>query len=319
MFYVYEWFIKETNEVIYVGKGTGLRYRVRKHNKSFNEFLRRFNCDSRIVKEFDNEEEAFAFEFDRIRYLRSIGQCVCNIRDGGFGGSTDWWTEELREAYSKNNVMKSSAQRKRMQDNNPMKDKDVAEKTNAKKRIAVIINDTEYPSVKSAAEKFSVSVAAINSWCVNGMTPDGQICYYKDYKHAVRIHINNGQAKSVIYKAERFNSTMELAKYINVSNSTVSRWCRQGRDSYGNSCRYENETEVIDSGLKQKNIPVTVNGIWYPSKEEAARKIGISSYKITRYLEGKASNSEYICEYGNQQPSRENADNSIPEGSETNR
>lgn len=36
MFYVYEWFIKETNEVIYVGKGKGKRYKVRKHNRLFD-------------------------------------------------------------------------------------------------------------------------------------------------------------------------------------------------------------------------------------------------------------------------------------------
>lgn len=53
MYYVYEWFIVETGEVIYVGKGTGRRYKVRKHNRLFNEMIRRFECDSRIVKEFE--------------------------------------------------------------------------------------------------------------------------------------------------------------------------------------------------------------------------------------------------------------------------
>ena len=52
MFYVYEWFIKETNEVIYVGKGCGRRYKVTKHNKFFNDMIKRFDCDSRIIKEF---------------------------------------------------------------------------------------------------------------------------------------------------------------------------------------------------------------------------------------------------------------------------
>ena len=35
MFYVYEWFIKETDEIIYVGKGCRNRYKVRKHNRFF--------------------------------------------------------------------------------------------------------------------------------------------------------------------------------------------------------------------------------------------------------------------------------------------
>lgn len=33
MYYVYEWFVIETDEIFYVGKGTGRRFKVRKHNK----------------------------------------------------------------------------------------------------------------------------------------------------------------------------------------------------------------------------------------------------------------------------------------------
>ena len=50
MFYVYEWFIKETNEIIYVGKGCRNRYKCLQHNRIFKEFIKRFNCESRIIK-----------------------------------------------------------------------------------------------------------------------------------------------------------------------------------------------------------------------------------------------------------------------------
>ena len=43
MFYVYEWFIVETNFVFYVGKGCRNRYKVRKHNKLFNYIINLFN------------------------------------------------------------------------------------------------------------------------------------------------------------------------------------------------------------------------------------------------------------------------------------
>ena len=36
-YYVYEWFVIETNEVFYVGKGTGRRYR--EHNKEKYEII----------------------------------------------------------------------------------------------------------------------------------------------------------------------------------------------------------------------------------------------------------------------------------------
>lgn len=53
MFYVYEWFIIDTNEIFYVGKGCKDRYKdTRSRNKMFNEFYKRFNCNTRIIKTF---------------------------------------------------------------------------------------------------------------------------------------------------------------------------------------------------------------------------------------------------------------------------
>ena len=129
MFYVYEWYVVESAEIFYVGKGTRNRYKVRKHNKFFNDFITRYNCDSRIIKEFKTEKEAFEYEYERINELKCIGQCVCNIYEGGTGGTVEWWTEERKEKYSKNNVMKSKKQRARMSANNPMKNAEIAAET----------------------------------------------------------------------------------------------------------------------------------------------------------------------------------------------
>ena len=76
MFYVYEWFNIETQKVIYVGKGTGRRYKVRKHNRMFDDYIKRFPVDSRIVERFATEEEAFKFEYEYIFKLNENGQCV---------------------------------------------------------------------------------------------------------------------------------------------------------------------------------------------------------------------------------------------------
>ena len=152
MFYVYEWFVKQTGEVFYVGKGCGRRYKVRKHNKFFNDFIKRHDCDSRIIKEFINEKDAFSYEYERIKELKFIGQCVCNIYDGGTGGTQSWWTNERKLEYSKKNIMKSEQQRKRMSENNPMKNPEIAAKTNAKKRKPIIVDGIYFESVKKAAE-----------------------------------------------------------------------------------------------------------------------------------------------------------------------
>ncbi|MBT2582961.1 hypothetical protein [Planococcus sp. ISL-109] len=44
-YYVYEWFIKETGQVIYLGKGTGSRYKNTKRNDYFNRLFEKFECD----------------------------------------------------------------------------------------------------------------------------------------------------------------------------------------------------------------------------------------------------------------------------------
>lgn len=174
MFYVYEWYIKDTQEIIYVGKGCRNRYKVTKHNKFFNEMIKRYKCESRIIKKFENEKDAFDYEYIRINELKQKGQCICNIYQGGTGGITSWWTDELREQYSENNVMKSEKQRQRMKKNNPMSNNDIAEKTNRQKRRKVIIGNITYKSIKDAKQILGVSYSNLITWNKKGTTPNGE-------------------------------------------------------------------------------------------------------------------------------------------------
>lgn len=320
MYYVYEWYIIETGEVIYVGKGTRGRYRVRKHNKFFNDMIVRYKCDSRIIKEFETEKEAFSYEFERVNELKKIGQCVCNIHDGGFGGTTEWWTEEMRERYSLHNAMLSAEQRERMSKNNPMKNAETAERVNSQKRIPVIIGDVEYPSIAEAKKTYKVSSSTINAWCIKGISPDGLYCGYKNgMKSNTYYHRNDGQKRAVLYKGKTYPSATEMGIDIGISQTTASRWCRQGRDTYGNPCRYiDDNREDGNTPVRQKHIPIIVNDIWYASKEHASRELGVSSYILTQYLNGKKKDTKYICRYGNQHPNQGNTNNSTLEGSETN-
>ena len=85
-YYVYVWYVKETNEVFYVGKGTGKRCRVtkRKDNPKLNEMIKNFECDFKIVKDCLNEKEAFDLEIETIDFYRRSGSHLVNILDGGF-------------------------------------------------------------------------------------------------------------------------------------------------------------------------------------------------------------------------------------------
>jgi hypothetical protein len=88
-FYVYEWFIIDTNHIFHVGKGQGNRYlELKGRNKYFLRIAKKYNVASRIYKDNLTEEEAWALEKLHIDELQAIGQCETNIHEGGCGGDT---------------------------------------------------------------------------------------------------------------------------------------------------------------------------------------------------------------------------------------
>lgn len=241
MFYVYEWFIVETGEIFYVGKGTGKRYKVRKHNSLFNETIKSFNCNSRIIKYFDSEEDAFEYEYIYIEELKAKGQCSCNIYKGGFGGSTKWWTDELREKYSKNNVMKTQVQKNRMLTNNPMSNAIIVEKVNSKKRCPVIIDDIEYPSIKNAAQYFNVSTSTIREWCIKGLSSNGLICRFQNIEHINMHNIKSYRLIPVIVNGKHFPSLRQAALYNNVNYNYLKKILDKKTTSNEFICEYDNQ------------------------------------------------------------------------------
>jgi hypothetical protein len=242
MFYVYEWFVKESGEVFYVGKGTKNRYKVKKHNKFFNDFITRCECESRIIKTFDNEQDAFAYEFERVNELKAKGQCVCNIYQGGLGGTTSWWTDEMRDNYSKNNVMKSGKQRKRMSENNPMKNKEVSEKVKKKNKRKVCVGEKVYDGVIDVAKEYGIKDTAIQYWLQRGYSSDLKPCYYYGEKVPeikLKNHITN--TKKVYVDDVLFNTVKEAAKSINTDPSVLIRSLKENRPCKGHICRYDNQ------------------------------------------------------------------------------
>ena len=327
MYYVYEWYIVATGEVIYVGKGTGRRYKVRKHNKLFNEMIRRFQCDSRIIKEFDTEQEAFDFEFIRVNEMRELGQCVCNIYNGGFGGTTEWWTDGLRKKYSDSNVMKSEIQRRRMSTNNPMKDKTIAEKVSSQKKKTVIIGEKEYPSIHEACIAYNTSWEIVSTWCKKGINAKGEKCRFKgeDQVEFTDKRFNKGSCRAVVFKGVEYESVKDFACDVGIGHRTACEWLKRGFNPDGVPCRYADDTRELTfinrhvARNKAKSKPVIVNGVEYKSVEEASDALHIAKTTIYAYLQGRRKGTNYICKYGNQQPSWGNTNNSTPEGSTTNR
>jgi hypothetical protein len=101
-FYVYEWYNNKTKEVFYVGKGTGERYKNTKdRNEYFVNYYNKNKNDCKVRKIISNikEDEAFVKEKEVILKYKEIGQCKCNLTDGGEGCTfpEDTWNHWFRK------------------------------------------------------------------------------------------------------------------------------------------------------------------------------------------------------------------------------
>lgn len=86
-YYVYEWFFTDTDEVFYVGKGCGDRYRaISGRNKFFLDMYRTHPCDVRIIEKDLYEEDAYALEHATVLWYREHTNFrLTNQTDGGDG------------------------------------------------------------------------------------------------------------------------------------------------------------------------------------------------------------------------------------------
>lgn len=181
LYYVYEWIIKQTGEIFYIGKGTGNRCnQISCRNEVFKKYYYNNDCEVRILEYFENEQDAFNKEAELIQYYHSIGQAKASLDNGGTGGCHFVWTDEMRKYQSEYNPMKRPEQRERMSKNNPMKDPKIAERVAKKNSKPVYIDGVKYPSVTAAANELNHSQQIIIAWCRKGYSPDGKICRYEE-------------------------------------------------------------------------------------------------------------------------------------------
>jgi len=95
IYYVYKWIRLDTNQVFYIGKGHGNRYKDRNmRNRYFNNVVNKVGMDNIVIKfiETDLDEET-AFEKERyyIKYYKELGHRLTNLTSGG-DGSSDWYS-----------------------------------------------------------------------------------------------------------------------------------------------------------------------------------------------------------------------------------
>lgn len=320
MFYVYEVSIVATGEIIYVGKGTGNRYKTKKKNKLLNRLIEDNECDFKKTMYFETEEEAFEAERQRIIELKAIGQAVCNKAINLSGGISSYWTEERRKEQSVNNPMKDPKQRERMSLLNPMKNKDVAKRVAEKNKMSFKIGDRSYVGLDEAANEYGVTTSCICYWLNRGYDRNGEKCYRTKSVEEIQIStIENNH--TIMYGEEEYTTIKDLCNAVGKTQPTISGWLRRGFSPDGTPCRYKDDTTERQFIKKEHYAfpkkSIMVDGIKYESIAEASRHTGYSTKKLSYYL-NQATNPPVKCEYVNQQPSHTKSDNSSVEGSTTN-
>lgn len=240
MFYVYEWYNTNTNEIFYVGKGCGNRYKNHsKRNKLFIEYYNNNSCASRIIAYYENEQDAFNAEKERIIELKSKGMCQCNLDNGGTGGVNFVWTPEMREYKSVNNPMKSIEQRERMSINNPMKNKEIAKKVGLSHRKIIIYNNSETTAFE-LSQLLNLHVDTVRNWAKRGYDTNGNPCYYKE--ETVPSIKKNTSCKAVIIDGIYFQSLRAAADFLNVKyTNPLCKALKQNRTYKGHKCEYANQ------------------------------------------------------------------------------
>lgn len=137
LYYVYIWYFTETNEVFYVGKGKGRRYKqVSGRNKFFTDMYTSHNCNVKKIYENLTEAEAFQKEQETIKwYKENTNFRLTNQTDGG-EGSTGWIAPEefkkkqsdIHKAQWQDEEFKARMIEIRTDENGPYKSKEFREK-----------------------------------------------------------------------------------------------------------------------------------------------------------------------------------------------
>jgi len=247
LYYVYEWFIKETGEVFYIGKGNGRRFkRVNQRNKTFKSMIENFDCDVRIVKYFDDENSAYEYELERTIKFKEKGQSKANF------------------VYGKNKIMDENIKNKI---SNSLKGREcktkgikLSEEHKNKLRkahLGKILTDEHKNKIsealkgKSRNEEVRKKISQSKQGKLNPMygKKQSQETIQKRIKSLIgrklsdeaknKVALANGKkVKQIDIETGEvikiFNSCSEAGRLLNINNSKISKVCRgEGKTSGG--------------------------------------------------------------------------------------
>lgn len=210
-YYVYVWKKIHNNEVFYVGKGTGNRYKSMKdRNVYFKNIRNKYDCECEIVKYFDKEEDAYDYELELGTYYKSIGQAkACKVL-GNINKYIDYetLTKMKKTAFKKNNKPwnKGKKMNEEFKENcrKRMIGTKQSEKTKKKRSLALkghLVSDEAREKIRKAKRK-----------------------------RCARYN------KETLELIKEFNSMSEVANELNVNLSSISLACKNFPKPYKGYC-----------------------------------------------------------------------------------
>lgn len=111
-YYIYGHYKKDTNELFYIGKGSGNRISF-KHSRSqfWNNTVSKHDYYYKIIEDNLSEIESFESEIFYINYFKTLGFKLCNLTVGGEGTSGHSFipSDEWKNKKSKSQLGESNS------------------------------------------------------------------------------------------------------------------------------------------------------------------------------------------------------------------
>ncbi|SNR95416.1 NUMOD1 domain-containing protein [Anaerovirgula multivorans] len=275
-YYVYEWYIKDTEEVFYVGKGSGYRIgREKRENKYFMDMKNSHDCHYRKIHENLSEEQALQIEMKTIKHYReNTNFRITNILDGG---------NQPPVHVGKNNHNSKKVVQYTSQ-GDYIKEYDC---------INQAIAETKITGISSCARGETTHAGGF-LWAYDNNIPKIPSKMYRPNRPIVQLDIEGRYI-------DTFRGCMDASVKTNITHSQISDCClgKQSschgyvwlfKDDYKSIVNIEN---FIKERFRQKNSKriVAINKeeevFKYESIKEASKALGVKQPSISNCLTGK--------------------------------
>ncbi len=246
-YYVYIWYITNTNEIFYVGKGSNNRVMSMKdRNNYFKNIRNKYECDFKIIKYFERENDAYDFEKKIGLKLKKKGQAkACYV----LGETQKFVDKKTRKKISKSltgNIPWNKGQPMSLEQREKLRAAKIGTVQSLKTRLLRSIS--LQGQKRSEATRRILSEGKIgdkNPMFGKSPTIDTiekrrvkMLGHFVSQETRIKIGLSNGKRVAKIdicteEVIEIYNSASEAARENGINNSKISQVCRGVRKTSG--------------------------------------------------------------------------------------